>query len=211
MKAEVLKNSLAISLLGHLVVFSIFSFSFGRVIPKQDFAPVTFWGQCLRASQVTAPSEIAHKFSAPWALIRQHQALQLTKPSEDFSLPERYFVKPPLAFSMSQEKAEFRQEPSQFLFAPFRKEPAIMFHPLLPNSFPLYFRDRQIAHVELMYNIVSSGQRSSVYVKRKISSGNLEVDLLTSRYIERYLFIQQARFIPNNWQTVKIDLSAKND
>jgi len=48
-------------------------------------------------------------------------------------------------------------------------------------------------------------------IKRKISSGNLEVDLLTMRYIGHYLFIQQKRFTPNNWQTVKIDLSEKEN
>jgi hypothetical protein len=58
-----------------------------------------------------------------------------------------------------------------------------------------------------MFKVDSSGGRNSLEIKRKISSGNLEVDLLSMRYLSPYLFIQQNRFTPNNWQTVKIDLS----
>ena len=84
-------------------------------------------------------------------------------------------------------------------------------HPLLPHDFALYFKDRQIAHVELEFNFVSSRQPAVAVIKRKISSGNLEVDLLSMRYIGHYLFIQQTKFAPNSWRTVKIDLSAKDD
>lgn len=88
------------------------------------------------------------------------------------------------------------------------KKPSIIFHPLLPFSFNIYFQDRQVAHVELMFKIISCGIRNSLLVKRKISSGNLDVDLLSMRYIGHYLFIKQNDFIPSEWQTVKIDLAA---
>jgi hypothetical protein len=119
--------------------------------------------------------------------------------------------KPPLVLAFNPGKGAFIKPVSTFL--PVRKkEPEIIFHPLLPYSFTLYFKDRQIAHVELLFNIVSNkGLRNAAVIKRKISSGNLEVDLLIMRYIEHYLFIQQARFTPNTWQSVKIDLSAKSD
>lgn len=86
-----------------------------------------------------------------------------------------------------------------------------MFYPRLPHYFNLYFRHRQAAHIELMFNISASATASSIIIKRKISSGNLEVDLLSIRYIGNYLFIEQSRFPHNTWQTVKIDLSTKND
>ncbi|MGE5197021.1 MAG: hypothetical protein ACM3IL_00745, partial [Deltaproteobacteria bacterium] len=75
----------------------------------------------------------------------------------------------------------------------------------------LYFKDRQAAHIELMFNVLPDGKSNSMDIKRKISSGNLEVDLLTMRYLSHYLFIQQAGFPANKWQTVKIELSPKND
>jgi hypothetical protein len=59
--------------------------------------------------------------------------------------------------------------------------------------------------------VISGDKRNSILVKRRISSGNLEADLLSMRYISRYLFMQQRGFVPNKWQTVKIDLSTVND
>jgi hypothetical protein len=90
---------------------------------------------------------------------------------------------------------------------PQQKESVLVFHPLLPYQLQLYFKDRQTVHIELMFNIISGRENKAIVVKRKISSGNLEADLLSLRYISHYLFIQRARFQPNNWQTVKIDLS----
>jgi hypothetical protein len=86
-----------------------------------------------------------------------------------------------------------------------------MFYPRLPYHFALYFKDRQTVHIELMFQVISGAQRNSILVKRRVSSGNLEADLLSMRYISRYLFIQQRGFAPNKWQTVKIDLSTAND
>ena len=88
-----------------------------------------------------------------------------------------------------------------------RRTQEILFHPLLPYSFPLYFKDRQVAHVELLFKILQDKLRSYILVKRKISSGNLEVDLLSVRYISHYLFLRQAAFAPGAWQVVKVDLS----
>ena len=86
-----------------------------------------------------------------------------------------------------------------------------MFYPRLPPYFSLYFKDRQVAHMELMFKITSSLKNSSISIKRKISSGNLEADLLCMRYINHYLFVQQGIFTSGDWQAVKIELSAKND
>jgi hypothetical protein len=92
-----------------------------------------------------------------------------------------------------------------------RKDSSIMFHPLLPYQLQLYFKDRQAVHIELQFKIEPGMGRRSIAIRRKISSGNLEADLLSIRYMQHYLFIQQARFSPDTWQTVKIDLTTKND
>jgi hypothetical protein len=117
-----------------------------------------------------------------------------------------YYLKPPALLVTPCQKGPMKAIAVTAL--PRRARPAaIVFHPVLPYSFSLYFKDRQVAHVELIYRLQPEGGQGSIAVKRKISSGNLEVDLLSMRYIRRYLFIQQAA--KNDWQTVKIDLSAK--
>jgi predicted transcriptional regulator len=85
-----------------------------------------------------------------------------------------------------------------------------MFYPQLPYYFQIYFKDRQRARIELMFNVVDQDNKNIVMVKRKISSGNLEADLLSMRYIGHYLSIQQAGLPKNNWQSIKIELSAKD-
>jgi hypothetical protein len=86
-----------------------------------------------------------------------------------------------------------------------------MLYPKLPHHFLIYFKDRQRVHIELMFNIMTKAMINTILIKRKVSSGNLEADLLSMRYMSHYLFIQQSKFIPDKWQTVKIDLWAKDD
>ena len=66
-------------------------------------------------------------------------------------------------------------------------------------------------HIELVFNLISQGNSKTIVMNRKISSGNLEADLLTKRYLGHYLFVQQGAYPADSWQTVKIDLSAKED
>jgi len=141
-----------------------------------------------------------------------------------------WWEKPPVSLTFNQEKIAFtpletigRQEKDNVSLTGFtreltpislmsgRKESAIMFYPRLPYHFALYFKDRQTVHIELAFAVISGDKRNSILVKRRISSGNLEADLLSMRYISRYLFMQQRGFVPNKWQTVKIDLSTAND
>jgi hypothetical protein len=83
---------------------------------------------------------------------------------------------------------------------------SITLYPPLPYHFLLYFKDRQAVHIELEFNKISKGQNSSILIKRKISSGNLEADLLSMRYLEHYLLLQQSQLPSNEWQSVKIEL-----
>ena len=73
----------------------------------------------------------------------------------------------------------------------------------------LYFKDAQQAHIELLYRSDAVEGVGPVSVKRKISSGNLEADLLSMRYMSHYLSLQQARFSPGIWHPMKIDLAPK--
>jgi hypothetical protein len=213
------KKSLIYSLLGHLTVLSIFSFSFGRRLPSAaDYAKVAFWGDFLAAYQVSKP------LSAGYDLARDSinnigiiKGFFARKPEtgvlknteiKPYAAP-KWYIKPQLVSGFGVEKRVFVRKTAPERFVRKSTEPSIMFHPVLPYDFTIYFKDRQVAHVELMFNIVSSGKRNSIEIKRKVSSGNPEVDLLTMRYISHYLFMQENRFSPDNWQTVKIDLSAK--
>lgn len=208
MRNVVLSKAIFISLLGHIAFFSIFSLSFGNRIPKSDYTCVSFWGQFLRSSQVSPPSLGGASLSIKEFFIRKPDTLALDKITRESPLPTSYYLKPPLSLVSHTEKETFIKKSLPLLFSS-RREPTIIFHPLLPYDFTLYFKDRQVAHVELMFNILSGPIRNSIVIKRKISAGNLEVDLLVMRYIGHYLFIQKTCFTPNNWQTVKIDLSAK--
>lgn len=201
-----------ISLIGHIAVFSIFSLSFGSSVTPLKYSSVTFWGQFLPNSQVTQPiaRETVRQLSLRGTASQRRSRTELPRPFGARN-DSYYYLKPQLILAFNTEKKVFINRPKTILPSSKRKEPVIIFHPLLPYSFLLYFKDRQTAHIELMFKIAPMGLRNSIAVKRKISSGNLEADLLTMRYIGHYLFIQQTGILANNWQTVKIDLSAKND
>jgi len=203
------KKTILFSILGHLAAFGIFSFSLGPESPRLNYAPVSFWGRILPGSELISKDFYAIRAAKPFLARAPVLGPDKTDKIQP-ALADCYF-KPPVVLGINDEKIAFRQEIAPLTALQKRKEQAIMFHPVLPYHFLLFFNDRQAVHIELMFNIISHGEMNSIVVKRKISSGNLEADLLSMRYISRYLFIEQARFMANNWQTVKIDLSAKND
>ena len=209
MTVPLFRKTIFFSILGHLAAFGIFSFSFGPTASRLDYAPVSFWGRILPGSELISKNPDVIKAKKPFLL--RAPVLHSDKTDKMRPVPADYYLKPPVALELNNEKIAFRQEIPPITAFQKRKEQAIMFHPALPYHFQLFFNDRQAVHIELMFNIISHGEMNSIVVKRKISSGNLEADLLSMRYISRYLFIEQARFMANNWQTVKIDLSAKND
>jgi len=204
-----LKKTIIVSIIGHITVFSIFGFSFGNRIPTVEYASVSFWGQFLHNSQVSQPITTGlglRKFVSRYYLNPVTNTMQISA-----NTILSHGEKPPFSLAFNREKEVFIEKSKPPLLSSRRQEPTIIFHPLLPYGFTLYFKDRQVAHVELMFKMLPAGTRNSILVKRKISSGNLEVDLLTLRYIGHYLFIHKTCPFPDNWQTIKIDLSAKND
>ena len=206
-------KTIILSVIGHLAVFGIFGFSFGNRMPLMEYPEPCFWGQFLMNSQVS-PAGFSGQFrnrdrgrsarAIPPELFR-------AKPRDFASLAAgngNYF-KPQVLLSKGTKNVQFLESPVQKPSILRLKEPSVVLHPVLPYGFTLYFRDRQIAHVELEYKFITGQSNKLILLRRKVSSGNLEVDLLSMRYIWHYLFIQQENFIPGDWQTVKIDLSAQ--
>lgn len=208
MMSTVFKRAISISLLGHITLFSIFSFSFGGRIPKINSTGVDFLGSILPNSNLNRESFINIQDTKKMILTKVSNILTLQKLSKRSTLISPKYLKPTVSLPFNKNKEMFMLKVKPSSFMQERKEPIIMFYPPLPRHFLLYFKDRQVVHIELMFNI-SGDRANSITIKRKTSSGNLEVDLLAMRYISHYLFIQRPRFPRNIWQTVKIDLQAK--
>jgi len=122
-----------------------------------------------------------------------------------------YYLKPGVHLNLYQEKMSYNPPGSFGPALNHRRQPVILLYPPLPYHFLLYFKDRQRAHIELEYNVRQDVGSSFVALRRKVSSGNLEVDLLSMRYIGHYLFTQTAYLPVSGWQTIKIDLEPKKE
>ena len=210
MNSPLLRKTIFISALWHMTVFGIFNISSGQRFHRFNFPGVSFWGQILSAHDFMHTPGLSVPGIKDFLLRKPDTAL-LDK-NRKFAPVLDYYLKPKVNLAFNQGKEPFIYQP---VFAPFiafsQKKSVVMFYPSLPYHFLLYFKDRQAAHIELMFKINPGLKANSISIKRKISSGNLEVDLLTARYLSRYLFIQQMGFPANSWQTVKIELTPKND
>lgn len=209
------KKAVIFSFVGHLAAFGVFSFSFadraaigghtaiyfmGGILNNRDLKPSP--GQAMGRAAGTVIREL---FGRGKAFLPKRQ---LQVPSDFLELG---YIKPqvgPLARGEKTWPMPIRISAAQ----PFViKTPPVFFYPQLPYNFPLYFKDRQVAHIELAFQVASQDSKGSLLVKRKISSGSLETDLLSMRYISRYLSLQQGAFAPGQWQAVKIELSAPGE
>lgn len=210
------RRSLTFSLLGHLTLFSVFGLSFGGVIPRADYAQVDFWGGVLSNFEITGvtwdrPLDFRRTRITKPELARMEKKLRQDKiPDLEMGMTA-YSFKPPAVNLAADEKIIYSRKvetrPESFR----NRDSVVTFHPVLPYHFTLYFKDRQVANIELMYNLLPRGSNRLVEIRRKISSGNLEVDLLTMRYISHYLFIQRDKLTPGTWKKVKIEFSPRND
>ena len=205
---EPLKKSLFISLAGHIAFFCVLGFSFGVKMPPVKFCEVHFWGGVLGASDFFKGQSVNNR-KAKYALGKKEAGLIPENANKEYPLAGSIYLKPQVKFAFSGDKLTFKASQAQEPGRLKAKESVIMFYPQLPYNASLYFKDRQVVHIELAFNAASSAKYNSIAIKRKVSSGNLEADLLSMRYINRYLFIQQAGFKPDNWHTVKIDLSTR--
>ena len=209
MRSSIFKKSIIISTLWHLTVFSLFSFSSGDRLPKINYSGVYFFGGILsnyglvNTQNLTVPDIKKLFFNKTNTVFLDKNRQHLTVSS--------YYQKPQVNLAFNEYKNTVLSNTSLSFIKLPKKESVVIFYPQLPYHFLLYFKDRQAVHIELVFDIISNTKTNSIIVKRKISSGNLEADLLTMRYLSHYLFIQQMGLPTNNWQSVKIELSPKND
>ena len=208
MITPVFKKTIFISLLGHLTVFSLISFSFGLRLPRADLTEVYFFKGILPTLKPLA-KDILYSSGIKDFFTHKIGVLMLAKANKAAPELTSSYLKPKITLPFDDKKILSMRPSMQISPISKKKESVIMFYPQIPYNVSLYFKDRQVVHIELMFNVVPTGKSRSILIKRKISSGNLEADLLSMRYISRYLFIQRMGFAPNNWQTVKIDLSTK--
>ncbi len=205
MSVPLLKKSFFVSLCGHLALFGIFSFSFGPALRRANYPSINSTGALLSSYDL---SRKLIQQSVNDKILSQSAIVSAKKIPGNQALPAGY-AKPASKLAISRDKAVFLMpRVGKFIL---KKKPAIMFYPRLPNYFSVYFQDRQKVHIELLFNIVAASPENTLTVKRSISSGNLEVDLLSMRYISNYLFIQKSSFPTNGWQPIKIDLSFNNN
>jgi len=210
MSTSLFKKTVFFSLLGHIAVLSVFSLSFDTEVGRGSPCDVLFFGSFLKNHDMV---RLAPFPGLSAKAIPVNSPIALPAPAENTtkeSLSERY-SKPSVSLAYLDVKPVFRPHAGNTYHLLTRREQAIMLYPKLPYQASLYFKDRQTIHIELMFNIMSSENKNLIIIKRKISSGNLEADLLSMRYISHYLFIQQTGFTPESWQVVKVDLSTKND
>lgn len=206
----VFKRALSLSIFCHIAVFSLFSTSFKTVIPDFNYTTFYFFGKLFSAPLIASSSNI-RPINTKSALFLKPDLPGINKIETSPLFMTQQYYRPMLMPGFVREKENLPDSFALDAVMPKRKAAEIIFYPVLPYDFSLYFNDRQVAHVELKFKVDTKDNSNYIRIKRHISSGNLEVDLLTLRYIERYLFIERLRFKPESWQTVKIDLSEKND
>lgn len=191
-------------------MFSIFSLSFGNRIPPINYSTqIAFLGRILESYDLRPNLSTRYTLRLKSAAFHNYYFPSIGSLRQTINYG---WEKPAANLVFNAAKITLPTKPDLTLSSEsLRKDRVIMIYPQLPYNFLLYFKDRQVVHIELMFNIISEGKTNYIAVKRKVSSGNLEVDMLVERYIKHYLFIQQAGFLPNKWQAVKIELSTKND
>jgi len=205
------RKSLVYSAVGHLAVLSIVALSFGQKLPgAESYGRISFWSDIPISACYKLKQNTVNNIKVIGDFFRRPQGLgAIPRGKGEAVAASPGYIKPSLKYGLGFSKSVYVQKSAPERFVRKGAEPNIVFHPILPYGFTLYFKDRHVAHAELMFKIVPSETGNAIVIKRKISSGNPEVDLLTMRYMSHYLFIQQNRFSPNSWQTVKIDLSEK--
>jgi hypothetical protein len=189
-----------ISLVAHCAAAVLFSFSLGISTRPFPYPGVLYVGKVAHA-----PITWVRQGLLPRVYLRRPDA---PVPSEKVAVPAGY-AKPAHALPVLGDKVPAYVSTVPAALPP-RPDSSVMLYPQLPPGFLLYFSDRQKVHIELSFMI--SRTFSSVpelVLQRRISSGNLEADLLCMRHISRYLFMRKDRFVPEQWRTIKIDLSLR--
>ena len=196
-------------------------FFFGSILESRDYhseiensiRPKTLKAEAVKRNTVQGNCRVSRLGARSFAnMIRVKSSpicdLDLLRQNQDFyksALNESKEVLNPssLLVNLTDHKATYF-EPVPLLKTK-NEDSSIMFYPPIPYHFLLYFKDRQTAHVEVAFYISPKGK--FVGIKRKISSGNPEVDLLIMRNLNHFLNLNKSNLALDSWQTVKVDLS----
>jgi len=201
---RIFKEAVFLSLVGHAAVFGTVSLSFGPELRPLNFTDVSFRGSFLAQRELSPESYAARTAVGRLPMLglgylRRKAALPVSG-LEHYLKPEAF---------LAQGNKLFWQPAVQPLLPvnTTGDKSVVMLYPALSFNPSLYFKDRRQVHLELVYRGKRSGSDNySVFLKRRISSGNLEADLLSMRSLSRYLLIRQSE-TDSGWHTVKIELS----
>lgn len=200
-----LKKFVFFSFLAHALFFTFFNLSLVKTPRSSEFGQVFF------LSSYLYPEDFRLK-----SLVFERKGIKKIVEPRKISYAEKIFKDNKL---YSKPLLHLDSPVAKLFLPPLLDEPefpvvnreAVLFRPYLPRHFLLFFKDRQKVHIEFSFKIETTGGFETIAVKRKISSGNLEADLLSQRYISRYIFVQRMNFPKDTWQTVKVELSTQKN
>lgn len=201
------KTAVLVSALWHAACFGGVELTLGRSFAEAKWGStgIAFLGPILQRARDYPQSRQAVKQSAADKLLARNLSEMLglaASEGQNLIFGEVAWDKPSLIFFAEGKSAYFELAPTLHL------EPAdssVMFYPPLPYHFLLYFKDRQVIHMEVAFYVCSEGK--IIDLKRGASTGNPEVDLLIMRNLFHFLNLYKTEFMPESWQRVKIDLS----
>jgi hypothetical protein len=201
------KAAIFISLIWHVVCFSSVELTFGKKVAESNFelTKIFFLGPILQKADYYPQSVQQTKTSAADRLKARNLVNMLKLGSSEARglISENILLKKPPTLILTESKAAYFKSTPPVKIK--KADSSIMFYPPMPYHFLLYFKDRQVAHMEVAFYISPDGKIAGL--KRKISTGNPEVDLLIMRNLSHFLNLCKSNFSLSSWQTVKIDLS----
>lgn len=201
-----------ISLTVHLFVLSVFSVSIRRA-PDAEYLHIFFGAGLLDRADFTAavPGECRRK-AVPVNGFKFRMPPAPGRSGGDLFPGHDSAVLKPAPLPVRSMKIQFSR-PERSEIPHIGVNQPLLMYPMLPGYFPLYFKDREKAHIGLSFRITPApaGGREYIEVKRKISCGNLEVDLIVLRQVEYYLLLQRRYFQGGKWHNVNIDFSPSYD
>ncbi len=200
------RSAILVSVCSHCLLGALLVLSFGPRLKTLALPTASFWGAYLRTEDLGGT-------------LKRIGSVRPRRQASASHLPPASALPPGNLAGVFQKP--FSPVPPSFprvacapqayvLPPPVRREAVLMLYPPLPQHFRLYFKDRQRVHIEFLVRMYAEAKTPSLVVKRKISSGNIEADLLSMRYLNRYLFEQRGRFSFADWEPVKIDLELKD-
>jgi len=195
-----------ISLVCHTIIFGNVGLIFGDKIARNTFklTKIFFLGPILQESDYNTETD-----SRPGDYVSKLNTRIMIGPVkarpeqlDDFGRSAEVINKPVVFASANSKTAYFKPAGA---FESRKPGSSIMFYPNMPYHFMLYFKDRQTAHMEVTFYVSDQGRITGL--KRRVSSGNPEVDLLIMRNLTYFLNLCKSNLSSNSWETVKIDLS----